>query len=409
MSLIVQKYGGTSVGNIERIKRVAERITKTAAGGHQVVVAVSAMGDTTDELVRLARAIHPDPPHREFDMLLATGEQVSISLLAMAIQAQGFDVISLTGAQCGIQTTQVHKKARIESIRTERLNLELGNGKIVIVAGFQGINADNDITTLGRGGSDTTAVALAAALDADRCEIYTDVDGVYTADPRKVKTAVKLDAISYDEVLEMASLGAQVLHPRSIELARKYKVPLMVRSSFSDNPGTEIIEVNQLEKVSVRGISLDENIAKITIVDVPDQPGVAFTLFSRLASKHVRVDTIIQSAHRDTVNDISFTVNDEDKDQALAITKAYAKEIKAHSVLHDAGVAKLSVVGTGIAGNTDVAAKLFGSLSELGINIQMISTSEIKISCIVSMEDGLKGMQHLHEVFELGSSSPEQK
>ncbi len=409
MSLIVQKYGGTSVGNIERIKRVAERITKTAAGGHQVVVAVSAMGDTTDELVRLARAIHPDPPHREFDMLLATGEQVSISLLAMAIQAQGFDVISLTGAQCGIQTTQVHKKARIESIRTERLNMELGNGKIVIVAGFQGINADNDITTLGRGGSDTTAVALAAALDADRCEIYTDVDGVYTADPRKVKTAVKLDAISYDEVLEMASLGAQVLHPRSIELARKYKVPLMVRSSFSDNPGTEIIEVNQLEKVSVRGISLDENIAKITIVDVPDQPGVAFTLFSRLASQHVRVDTIIQSAHRDTVNDISFTVNDEDKEQALAITEAYAKEIKAHSVLHDAGVAKLSVVGTGIAGNTDVAAKLFGSLSELGINIQMISTSEIKISCIVSMEDGLKGMQHLHEVFELGSSSPEQK
>jgi len=409
MSLIVQKYGGTSVGNIERIKRVAARIAKTAEQGHQVVVAVSAMGDTTDELVSLARAIHPDPPHREFDMLLATGEQVSISLLAMAIQAQGHDVISLTGAQCGIQTTQVHKKARIESIRTERLNLELGNRKIVIVAGFQGINADNDITTLGRGGSDTTAVALAAALDADRCEIYTDVDGVYTADPRKVKTAVKLDAISYDEVLEMASLGAQVLHPRSIELARKYKVPLMVRSSFSDNPGTEIIEVNQLEKVSVRGISLDENIAKITIADVPDQPGVAFTLFSRLASKHVRVDTIIQSAHRDTVNDISFTVNDEDKDLALKITKAYAKEIKAHSVLHDSSVAKLSVVGTGIAGNTDVAAKLFGSLSELGINIQMISTSEIKISCIVSMEDGLKGMQHLHDVFELGSSSPDKE
>jgi aspartate kinase len=407
MGLIVQKYGGSSVGNIERIKRVAKRITDTAADGHQVVVAVSAMGDTTDDLVALARAIHPDPPHREFDMLLATGEQVSISLLAMAIQALDFNVISLTGAQCGIQTTQVHKKARIEAVNTQRLNLELGEGKIVIVAGFQGINEDNDITTLGRGGSDTTAVALAAALEADRCEIYTDVDGVYTADPRKVKTARKLSSISYDEVLEMASLGAQVLHPRSIELARKYQVPLVVRSSFSNNPGTEIIEVNQLEKVSVRGISLDENIAKLTIVDVPDQPGVAFALFSRLASEHVRVDTIIQSAHRDTVNDISFTVNEEDLDQALATAKAYAKEIGAHSVLHEPSVTKLSVVGTGIAGNTDVAAKLFGSLSELGINIQMISTSEIKISCIVSVEDGLKGMQHLHDVFELGSSSPE--
>ncbi len=407
MSLIVQKYGGSSVGNIKRIKRVAERIAKTAEEGHQVVVAVSAMGDTTDKLVSLARAIHPDPPHREFDMLLATGEQVSISLLAMAIQAQGHDVISLTGAQCGIQTTQVHKKARIESIQTGRLNLELGESKIVIVAGFQGINADNDITTLGRGGSDTTAVALAAALNADRCEIYTDVDGIYTADPRKVETARKLNAISYDEVLEMASLGAQVLHPRSIELARKYQVPLVVRSSFSDNPGTEIIEVNQLEKVSVRGISLDDNIAKITIVEVPDRPGVAFALFSRLAQEHVRVDTIIQSAHRNTVNDISFTVNDEDKEEALSITTAYAAEIGADRVLHDPNVAKLSVVGTGIAGNTDVAAKLFGSLSELEINIQMISTSEIKISCIVSKEDGLKGMKHLHDVFELGSSSPE--
>ncbi|BES66147.1 aspartate kinase [Gottschalkiaceae bacterium SANA] len=406
MSLIVQKYGGSSVGNIKRIKCVAARITKTAEQGNKVVVAVSAMGDTTDELVSLARAIHPDPPHREFDMLLSTGEQVSISLLAMAIQAQGHDVISLTGAQCGIQTTQIHKKARIESVQTERLNQELGNNKIVIVAGFQGINADNDITTLGRGGSDTTAVALAAALEADKCEIYTDVDGIYTADPRKVETARKLDAISYDEVLEMASLGAQVLHPRSIELARKYQVPLVVRSSFSDNPGTEIIEVNQLEKVSVRGISIDDNIAKITIVEVPDKPGVAFSLFSRLAQKHVRVDTIIQSAHRDTVNDISFTVNDEDKEQALSITTAYAAEIGANRVLHDPDVSKLSVVGTGIAGNTDVAAKLFGSLSDLGINIQMISTSEIKISCIISNVDGLKAMQHLHDVFELGSSSP---
>ena len=407
MSLIVQKYGGSSVSNIERIKRVAARIAKTAEQGNQVVVAVSAMGDTTDELVRLARAIHPDPPHREFDMLLSTGEQVSISLLAMAIQAQGHDVISLTGAQCGIQTTQIHKKARIESIQTERLNQELGNKKIVIVAGFQGINADNDITTLGRGGSDTTAVALAAALAADKCEIYTDVDGIYTADPRKVETARKLDAISYDEVLEMASLGAQVLHPRSIELARKYQVPLVVRSSFSDNPGTEIIEVNQLEKVSVRGISIDDNIAKITIVEVPDKPGVAFALFSRLAQEHVRVDTIIQSAHRDTVNDISFTVNDEDKEQALSITTAYAAEIGANRVLHDPDVSKLSVVGTGIAGNTDVAAKLFGSLSDLGINIQMISTSEIKISCIISNVEGLRALQYLHDVFELGSSSPE--
>jgi aspartate kinase len=407
MSLIVQKYGGSSVGNIKRIKRVAARITKTAEQGNRVVVAVSAMGDTTDELVSLARAIHPDPPHREFDMLLSTGEQVSISLLAMAIQAQGHDVISLTGAQCGIQTTQIHRKARIESVQTQRLNQELGNNKIVIVAGFQGINADNDITTLGRGGSDTTAVALAAALKADKCEIYTDVDGIYTADPRKVETARKLDAISYDEVLEMASLGAQVLHPRSIELARKYQVPLVVRSSFSDNPGTEIIEVNQLEEVSVRGISIDDNIAKITIVEVPDKPGVAFSLFSRLAQKHVRVDTIIQSAHRDTVNDISFTVNDEDKEQALSITRAYAAEIGANRVLHEPDVSKLSVVGTGIAGNTDVAAKLFGSLSDLGINIQMISTSEIKISCIISNADGLKAMQYLHDVFELGSSSPD--
>ena len=407
MSLNAHINRGSSVGNIKRIKRVAARITKTAEQGNRVVVAVSAMGDTTDELVSLARAIHPDPPHREFDMLLSTGEQVSISLLAMAIQAQGHDVISLTGAQCGIQTTQIHRKARIESVQTQRLNQELGNNKIVIVAGFQGINSDNDITTLGRGGSDTTAVALAAALKADKCEIYTDVDGIYTADPRKVETARKLDAISYDEVLEMASLGAQVLHPRSIELARKYQVPLVVRSSFSDNPGTEIIEVNQLEEVSVRGISIDDNIAKITIVEVPDKPGVAFSLFSRLAQKHVRVDTIIQSAHRDTVNDISFTVNDEDKEQALSITRAYAAEIGANRVLHEPDVSKLSVVGTGIAGNTDVAAKLFGSLSDLGINIQMISTSEIKISCIISNADGLKAMQYLHDVFELGSSSPE--
>ncbi|MCB6571853.1 aspartate kinase [Eubacterium limosum] len=399
--LIVQKYGGTSVGTVEKIKRVARRIVETKNAGNKVVVVVSAMGKTTDELVDLALAINPNPPSREMDVLLATGEQVSISLLAMAIQTIGHDVVSLTGAQCGIQTSDVHKRARISGIDTARIKRELADEKIVIVAGFQGVDENRDITTLGRGGSDTSAVAIAAALEAKCCEIYTDVDGVYNADPRVVPTATKMDEVSYQEVLEMASLGAGVLHPRSVELAEKFKMPLIVRSSYNNNEGTIIKEDVKMEKVLVRGIALDENIAKISIFEVPDQPGIAFKLFSMLASANIHVDMIVQNVNRTAVNDISFTVDADELQEAVEVSQKFAFEVEAQKVAFDKGVAKLSVVGTGIVANAEIASKFFESLFELGINIQTISTSEIKISCLIDKERAKEAMIHIHKKFDM--------
>ncbi|MDD2413854.1 MAG: aspartate kinase [Eubacteriaceae bacterium] len=411
--LVVQKYGGTSVGTVEKIKRVARRIVAQVDAGKQVVVVVSAMGDSTDELVNLAYEINPTPPSREMDVLLATGEQVSIALLAMAIQTIGYKVISLTGAQCGIKTSDVHKRARISEIDTNRLEKELNDSKIVIVAGFQGIDENHEITTLGRGGSDTSAVALAAALRADCCEIYTDVDGVYDADPRIVPDAKKIDEISYQEVLEMASLGAGVLHPRSVELAEKYGLPLVVRSSFNNNPGTVIknFENNNekhvikedfdMEKVLVRGIALDENIAKISILEVPDKPGIAFQLFSSLASANIHVDMIVQNVNRTSVNDISFTVNLDELPEAVEVSQKFAFEVNAQKVAFDQGIAKLSVIGTGIVANTEIASKFFEALFEMGINIQTISTSEIKMSCLIDKERAKEAMVNIHKKFEL--------
>lgn len=399
--LIVQKYGGSSVANIDRIKRVARRIIETKEQGKKVVVVVSAMGDTTDDLIELAGQLNEKPPSREMDMLLATGEMVSISLLAIAIQGMGHDVVSLTGAQGGILTSNVHKKARISDINTKRMKKELFAGKIVIVAGFQGVNEKRDITTLGRGGSDTSAVALAAALEAELCEIYTDVDGVYTADPRIVETASKIDEISYEEVLELASTGAKVLHPRSVELAEKFKVPLMVRSSYNHNEGTIIKEDVIMEKVLVRGVALDENIAKISIFEVPDQPGIAFRLFSALAKANIHVDMIVQNVNRTSVNDISFTIDVDELQDAVTVAQKYAFEVNAPKVEYDQGVAKLSVIGTGIVANAEIASKFFEALYELGVNIQTISTSEIKISCLIDKERGKEAMVHIHKKFDM--------
>lgn len=403
--LIVQKYGGTSVGSLERIQRVAERIIKTKKECGRVVAVVSAMGDTTDRLVEMAHAVTEAPSEREMDMLLATGEMVSSALLSMAIEARGYEAVSLTGPQSGIITDRAHKNARILDIDTGRIDKELERGRIVVCAGFQGHTDKRDITTLGRGGSDTTAVALAAALSADRCEIYTDVDGVYTSDPRKVPGARKLSVISYDEMLELAFLGAKVLHPRSVELARKFNMPLEVRSSFEDKPGTRIVEVEQVEKVVVRGVTLDEGIAKISILEVPDRPGIAFKLFSELASRSIPIDMIIQNVSHDRVNDVSFTVKEDHLEKALAITRQVAGEIGAREVLSDRNVSKLSIVGTGIANSVDAASNLFESLYELGINIQMISTSDIKISCIIDRASGDRALAHIHDRFILNGIS----
>ncbi len=400
-SIIVQKYGGTSVGDTERIMRVAERIVGLKRMGKKPVVVVSAMGDMTDDLVEKAKAINPNPSNREMDMLLSTGEQISISLLAMAIEMHKEAVVSFTGGQSGIITDNSHKKARISKIDPDRILEALDRNQIVIVAGFQGITENGDITTLGRGGSDTTAVALAAALHAEACEIYTDVSGVYTADPRLVPNARQLKEISYDEMLELARLGAKVLHPRSVELARKYTIPLVVKSSFGNLEGTRVTGAKNMEQLFIRGVSLDSNIAKISVIELPDKPGIAFQLFSSLAEAQVHVDMIIQNLNHDKVNDISFTVDEDDMEKALDIASEFSQRIQAKSILFDTNVTKLSIVGTGISGNAEVAARLFGALYDLGINIQMISTSEIKISCIISQDDGERALRHIHDVFNL--------
>lgn len=402
MALIVQKYGGTSVNGPERVKNVARRVVDTRRAGNDVVVVVSAPGDMTDDLIAMAHAISPNPPAREMDMLLATGEQTSIALMAMAIHELGEPVISLTGPQVGILTDNVHTKARILDVCCDRLRQELKQGKIVIVAGFQGKTEDNEITTLGRGGSDTTAVAVAAALKADVCQIYTDVDGVYTADPRIVPKARKLPVISYDEMLELASLGAQVLQPRSVEFAKQNNVVLEVRSSFNYNEGTLVKEVAEMErKMVVSGVAGDRNVARIALHDVPDRPGIAKALFVALAKESINVDMIVQSAMRDGINDIAFTVGRDDLQKAVAVTEKVRAEIGASKVTFNDKVAKVSIVGAGMITNPGVAADMFACLAEEGINIHMISTSEIKISCIIDEEHLTRAVQALHTRFGL--------
>ncbi|MCL0052140.1 aspartate kinase [Peptococcaceae bacterium] len=400
--LVVQKYGGTSVGDPERIKNVAKRVVKRYKEGNDMVVVISAMGHTTDELIDLMKKVTNNPDDREVDVLLSTGEQVTISLLAMAIKDLGCDAISLTGAQAGILTTGVHTKARISGVNKERIKEELKKGRIVVVAGFQGINEHGDITTLGRGGSDTTAVALAVALNADMCEIYTDVDGVYTSDPRIVPEASKLSTISYDEMLELASLGAQVLHPRSVELSKLYGVKLQVRSSFNENPGTIIQEVTDMEKsMMVSGVAYDKNIAKIGLYNVPVRKRLAFEIFKALADKNVNVDIIVQTASHGDVKDMSFTIAKDDLRKALVVIESLQHKINFEGYTHDEDVAKVSIVGAGMISNPGVAAMMFEALADEGINIEMITTSEIKVSCVIKDTDVERAVKAIHKKFNL--------
>ncbi len=400
MSLIVQKFGGSSVADADRIRNVARIITETYRKGHSVVAVLSAQGDTTDDLIEKAKEINPSASKREMDMLLATGEQISISLCAMAIERMGYQAVSLTGWQAGMLTDSSYSSARIKRIRTERIQKELDKKKIVLVAGFQGINKYDDITTLGRGGSDTSAVALAAALHADLCQIYTDVDGVYTADPRHVTGARKLEEITFDEMLELASLGAQVLHNRSVEMAKRYNVNMEVLSSFSGKPGTKVKEVvKTMEKIHVSGVAKDKNVARLALIGLADQPGIAFKIFSLLAKKDINVDIILQSIGRDESKDISFTVARDDAETAKNILEELKESIGFKSIEVDDHVAKVSIVGAGMAHNAGVASKMFEALYSAGINIQMISTSEIKVSVLVDERDADRAVQAIHDRF----------
>ncbi len=403
MALIVQKFGGSSVANAERVFRVANRIKSYYEKGNSVVVVVSAQGDTTDDLLEKAAEINNAPSKREMDVLLSSGEQISMALLAMALEKLGCPVISLTGWQAGMQTDSKHSAARIGSIKTERIQRELDLKKIVIVAGFQGIDRYEDITTLGRGGSDTSAVALAAALHADLCQIYTDVKGVYTADPRIVPDAAQLEDISYDEMLELASLGANVLHNRSVEVAKKYNVNMEVLSSFEEAPGTVVKEVNKVEKMIIRGVARDNDVARISLTDIGDEPGKAFTLFSILAKKNINVDIILQSIGRDNKKDISFTVPESSLETALETLKENMGLIGAKEILHDADVSKVSIVGAGMVSNPGVAAKMFEALYSANINIKMISTSEIKVSVLVARKEGEAAVRAIHDKFNLSN------
>ncbi len=400
--LIVQKFGGSSVANVERIRNVAQKVVGYKKKGNDLVVVVSALGDTTDELITLANQINSDPSEREMDMLLSTGEQISVALLAMAIHKLGFEAISFTGAQVGIITDTSHTRARIIKINTDKIREELKKGKIVIVAGFQGVTLNQDITTLGRGGSDLTAVALAKELKADECEIYTDVEGIYTADPRIEPKARKITAITYDEMLEMASLGAQVMQSRSIEVAKKFDVPIQVRSSFSEKTGTMIIrEVKKMEEVVVSGVTLNKNEVKITICDVPDRPGIAAKIFNKLAATGISVDMIVQNVSHLRQTDISFTVSRTDAKKALRLTKRTASSIRAGQVLEDQNIARVSIVGVGMKSHPGVAASMFDALARDKINIEMISTSEISISCIIQKRFAEKAVKVLHDKFGL--------
>ena len=401
--IIVQKFGGTSVANVERIKNVARRIVNAKKSGYDVVTVVSALGDSTDKLIELAHEITENPSERELDMLISTGEQVSCALLTMAIHELGEEAISFTGAQVGIMTDNSFTKARIVDIRAKRIIDELKTSKIIIVAGFQGLNSNQDITTLGRGGSNLTAVALAKVLGAESCEMYTDVDGVFTADPRIVRNARKIDRISYEEMLELASLGAQVLQPRSIEVAMKFGVPIHVRSSFSDKEGTIISkEVRAMEDIVVSGVALNKEEAKVTICDVPDKPGIAAKIFKYIADEDINVDMIVQNVSRTGATDVSFTVPGSDLNKTIKIAKEISGKVGAGEVTYDNDMAKVSIVGIGMRSHSGVAANMFAALAEKGINIEMISTSEIKISCVVKKRNGEEAVRAIHDKFGLG-------
>ena len=403
MALIVQKYGGSSVKDTDRIKNVAKRVAEYRQKGDQIVVVVSAMGGGTDSLIRLASEINQLPSEREMDMLLATGEQTTIALLAMALHSLDLEAVSLTGAQAGIMTDGAHTKAKIKNISPKQVHTMLDEGNVVIVAGFQGMTPDGRITTLGRGGSDLTAIALASSLEADLCQIYTDVDGVYTTDPRLVSDAQKIDEISYDEMLELSSLGARVLQSRSVEFAKKFNVKFEVRSSLNNNPGTIVKEeTDSMEDVVVRGVSLDENQAKVTLVRVPDTPGMAARIFSALAAGAINVDMIVQNISHGSATpatDMSFTTDKPDLAKALKVIEGLRKGIEFAEVISDEDIAKVSVVGVGMRTHSGIAAKVFETLASGGINIEMISTSEIKISVVVESEKGEVATRQLHDAF----------
>lgn len=399
MSLIVQKFGGSSVANAERVMNVAGIVTDTYNKGNDVIVVVSAQGDTTDDLIEKAKEINPHASKRETDMLLSAGEQISISLLAMAIEKLGYPVVSLLGWQAGFQTTSSHTSARIKRVVPDRIKKELDQRRIVIVAGFQGLNRYDDITTLGRGGSDTSAVAIATALHADLCQIYTDVEGVYTADPRKVKKAIKLKEISYDEMLELATLGAQVLNNRSVEMAKKYNIELEVLSSLTKAPGTLVKENAKMEKMLISGVAKDTDVARISVTGIPDRPGLAFKMFAKLSAKDINVDIILQSIGRNDTKDISFTVAKSKGEEAVAILQDYINVIGAKEVLYDDNIAKVSIVGAGMESHAGVASKMFEALYDSHINIQMISTSEIKVSVLIDKNDADTAVAAIHSKF----------
>ena len=398
MGLIVMKFGGSSVANADRVRNVASIIIDTYKEGNDVVAVVSAQGDTTDDLIEKAAEINPKASKREMDSLLSAGEQMSSALLAMAIEAEGYPVVSLLGWQAGFKTDNVYGSARIKKVQPERLKNEIGKGNIVIVAGFQGLNGFDDITTLGRGGSDTSAVAIAAALHADRCRIYTDVEGVYTADPRKVEGTKKLAEITYDEMLELATLGAQVLNNRSVEMAKKYNVEVEVLSSLKRVPGTIVKEVAKMEKMLIRGVTKDTDVARISVIGVPNTPGIAFKLFAKLAAKNINVDIILQSVGRDDTKDITFTVAKSNGELAVNIIKE-SFDLADGSVICDTNVAKISVVGAGMETHPGTASKMFEALYEKDINIQMISTSEIKISVLIDLDLADKAVSAVHKAF----------
>ena len=399
MAIIVQKFGGSSVADAAKVNNVANRVVDTYRAGNSVVVVVSAQGDTTDDLIEKAHEINENPSKREMDMLLSSGEQISIALLAMAIEKIGVPVVSLTGWQAGFQTNSNAGNARINKIDTERIKSELDQRKIVIVAGFQGLDKYENITTLGRGGSDTSAVAIAAAIHADKCEIYTDVDGVYTADPRIVKTAKKLDEITYDEMLDLASLGANVLHNRSVEMAKKYGVKLEVKSSFEKIDGTVVKEAIAVEKMLIRGVARDNDVARIAVIGLEDKPGIAFKVFSLLAKKNINVDVILQSIGRDNKKDISFTVSKGNLNETIEILESEKASLSYEAITHRDDISKVSIVGAGMTNNPGVAAKMFEALYDANINIHMISTSETKISVLINVNNAEKAVQTIHDKF----------
>jgi len=399
MGLIVQEFGGSSVATPERVMNVARIVTDTYKQGHNVIVVVSAQGDTTDELIAKGREINPRGSKREMDMLMTAGEQISIAILAMAIESLGYPAVSLLGWQAGFESSSVYGSARIRKVNCDRIKTEIGQKKIVVVAGFQGLNKYDDITTFGRGGSDTSAVAIAAVMHADKCQIYTDVDGVYTADPRKVKNAVKLEEITYDEMLELAILGAQVLNNRSVEMAKKYNVELEVLSSLDPKPGTIVKEVVKMEKLLLSGVAKDTNVSRISAIGVADEPGIAFKMFSRLAAKDINVDLILQSVGRDGTKDISFTVSRDACDEAVEIVQEFVQNTSGSHVVVDNNIAKVSIVGAGMESHAGVASKMFEALYVARVNIQMIATSEIKISVLIEESQADNAVSAIHDAF----------